>query len=337
MRHILLTSVFLFFLQFGFGQYFEVGTFFGAGNYKGDLNDGSALVPHEYNHAFGIMARYNSNKYFAVKFNLIKGQFSGDDATSRYEENRMRNLNFRTNLVEFSAQLEFNLLPYAIREKKNTAPYIFVGAGGMFFNPQTQMQGHWYDLQPLGTEGQGYSSLNGGERYTRYQGVVPMGFGLKFSINNKVNIGFEFGARKTFTDYLDDVSGAYPDIELLQAENPTAAQLSFRTTELMQKNMPNPAGEMRGDPETKDWYYFMGATISVNLTDKYGLDFDKKYDVFKTKPTEKVDDKKTIRKKIKARKKAERKAQKAEKKRRQKAWKKVKENNEPEKIQGLGY
>lgn len=338
MRQIILSFLFLFFAQISFGQYYELGVFMGASNYKGDLNDASALVPYEYNHAFGITGRYNASRYISMKVNLFKGQISGDDANSKLEATRMRNLNFRTNIVEVSYQLEINLLPFAMREGKNSAPYLFVGAGGMFFNPQTQMRGHWYDLQPLGTEGQGYASLNNGTRYTRYQAVVPMGFGFKFGLNDKVNLGFEFGARKTFTDYLDDVGGLYPDIELLQAENPIAAQLSFRSTEYMQQNLPNPAGEMRGDSETKDWYYFMGATLSVNMTDKYGLDFDKKYDVFKTQSVEpEISKKEAIRRKIKADKKARKKARKAAEKKKKKAWKEVKKNNEVDEIQGLGY
>ena len=307
-------------------QYYEVGAFLGSSNYKGDLNDGSALVPHEYNHAIGVSVRYNSTRYFSLKANLFKGQVSGDDANSNFVETQMRNLNFRTNLVEFSTQFEFNLLPYAIREQKTSAPYLFAGIGGMYFNPQAQMRGNWYDLQPLGTEGQGHESLGNETRYSKFQTVIPFGVGFKFSLSNKMNLGFEFGARKTFTDYLDDVSGYYPNIEALTAVNPTAAALSYRTPEHMQMNMPNPGGQKRGNPDNQDWYFFMGFTVSVNMTDKYGLDFDKKYDIFKAEnqPLSKAELKKIARKK--------------RQKRRKRAWKKRRKNEKAkEDIKGLGF
>ena len=43
----------------------------------------------------------------------------------------------------------------------------------------------------------------------------------------------------------------------------------------------NPVGMPRGNATNNDWYFIGGVTISFNLTDKYGLDFDEKYDVFK--------------------------------------------------------
>ena len=303
MGRSLLFFVFLFSFQSLAAQYFEVGAFLGASNYKGDLNDGSALVPHEYNHALGINVRYNHSRYFSIRANLMKGQVSGDDANSKFVEIQERNLNFRANILEFSGQLEFNLLPYAIREKKNSAPYLLVGAGGFYFNLQAQIRGDWYDLQPLGTEGQGHDQLSNETRYSKFQAVIPLGIGFKFSLSDKMNIGFEFGARRAFTDYLDDVSGYYPDIETLTSINPTAAALSFRSPELTRINMDNPIGQLRGNTETKDWYFFMGATISVNMTDKYGLDFDEKYDIFKAenRPPTKAELKEIAKKKRKKR------------------------------------
>ncbi len=318
---------FLFFALSGNAQYLDLGAFLGASNYKGDLNERTPLAPNEYNHAIGLTARYNASPRFALKFNLFKGQVSGDDADSGFEEINLRNLNFRSDIVELSSQLEFNLTKFAIREGKVSAPYIFAGIGGMYFNPQAQMRGNWYDLQPLGTEGQGYAELTDKPRYSKYQAVIPLGLGLKFSLNHKVNLGLEFGARKTFTDYLDDVGGYYPDISKLKSLNPTAAQLSYRSPEYMKSNLPNPSGTERGNPDNKDWYYFMGLTISVNMTDKYGLDFDEKYDVFKTPKTKKELTKRELKEQ----------AEKKRQKRRKRAWKSIKKNKERDEIKGLGF
>ena len=40
---------------------------------------------------------------------------------------------------------------------------------------------------------------------------VPFGVGLKYSLNERLNIGFEIVHRFTNTDYLDDVSTTYVD------------------------------------------------------------------------------------------------------------------------------
>lgn len=279
---ISITLVLLFVLiRTGTAQYLELGSFLGASNYGGELNTESPLLPEEYKPAFGLFARYNFSRGFAAKASLIKGQVSGNDANARSETLRMRNLSFRSDIVELSLQAEVNLLPYAIREKKTSAPYLFAGISGFYFNPQAQMRGNWYDLQPLGTEGQGSEQLSSNPKYSRYQVAFPMGIGVKLNLNNRVNFGLEFGVRKTFTDYLDDVSGAYPDIFSLMKDDPIAASLSFRSPEVAGHNMPNPIGETRGDPTNNDWFFFGGLTISVNMTDKYGLDFDERYAIFK--------------------------------------------------------
>jgi hypothetical protein len=63
--------------------------------------------------------------------------------------------------------------------------------------------------------------------------------------------------------------------------DPLSAALSYRSPEVTGSFGENPMGKARGDVSNNDWYMFGGLTVSVNLTDKYGLDFDKKYDVFK--------------------------------------------------------
>ena len=70
----------------------------------------------------------------------------------------------------------------------------------------------------------------------------------------------EYGIRKTFTDYLDDVgSDSYLDLEALTAENgPLAAQLSNRSLDGSRYGK-------RGTSSTNDWYAFFGASIAFRL------------------------------------------------------------------------
>ncbi len=277
MRHYILLLMVLMYLN-TYGQYYETGISFGAANYYGEFTEGEGLAPSEFNPVIGMFGRYNINRYVSAKVGLTKATVTGTDANSNDPNIRARNLNFRTNIVELAGQVEINLTPFAIREQMRSAPYLFVGVGGFHFNPQAQMRGNWYDLQPLGTEGQ---TLGENTKYSRYQMAIPFGIGFKMNLNNKVNFGFEFGARKTFTDYIDDVGGAYPDLEELRLENPIAAALSFRMPEVTGEYNDNPLGNTRGNAENQDWYFFASFSVSVNMTDKYGLDFDPKYDIFK--------------------------------------------------------
>ena len=245
-------------------QSLELGVFGGISNYFGDLQQ-SNFEMETIHPAVGVFSRYNVSNKFAVKLHLYKGMISGDDAN--YEELmpvRDRNLSFQSDLYEAGLQGEFTFVSFGEYEEKLAAPYIFTGVSLFYFNPQAEYEGHWVDLQPLGTEGQGMSN-DAPAKYHRVQLSIPMGIGFNVRVAPKMNVGFEFGFRKTFTDHLDDVSGAYPDIELLEMTNPMGAALSFRSPELVDYSMPNPQGELRGSPQTKDMYFFGGMTISLLL------------------------------------------------------------------------
>ncbi len=278
MKKLSFVLIFLSCLSYSsFSQYAEAGVFLGSSNYLGDISP-NGLAPSEYNIAFGMFGRYNVNRFFAVKASLFQGQISGNDANNTMTSGlRQRNLNFRTSIIELGVTGEYHLAPLEIRAGKISVPYLFAGIAGFYFNPQAEYRGNWYNLQPLGTEGQAMS-VEG--KYSRLSVAIPFGFGIKINVNSKLNVGVEFGARKTITDYLDDVSNRYPDIEYFQSVDPFAANLAYRTPEYYNAPMGNPQGELRGNPNDQDWYFFGGLTVSVNLCDKQGLEWDKKYKKF---------------------------------------------------------
>jgi hypothetical protein len=281
---LLLTTLFCYKAM---AQYKEVGAFVGAANYIGDLSE-QRLSNTEWHGTLGVFGRYNANKRFSVKASLLKGMISGTDATAHSTELRDRNLSFRSNLTELAVTGEMNISEYNIRAGKGSVPYVFLGLAATRFNPQAEMRGVWHDLQPLHTEG---------KKYTRNTLAVPFGLGMRFNISYKLNIGLEFGARFTSSDYLDDVSGYYPDVFEMRNKAPLAASLSYRTPEVTGSFGENPSGKPRGDIANNDWYVFGGILVSVNLTDKYGLDFDEKYDVFKT-PKAKPETDRSARRKL---------------------------------------
>ncbi|MCH8905099.1 MAG: hypothetical protein IIA45_14425, partial [Bacteroidetes bacterium] len=127
----------------------------------------------------------------------------------------------------------------------------------------------WYELQPLGTEGQGI--VAGKKTYSRTQLSIPAGISIIYKSNSRVRIGFEIGYRKTFTDYLDDVSTIYFDENILVEQKGTVAgAVSNRTREITtdpDQLVYFQAGSQRGDPTDKDSYIF--SVFSINYLLNY--------------------------------------------------------------------
>lgn len=245
----------------------ELGVFGGISFYRGDLNNFSNpfifVKP-----AGGLFLRRNFNPRFSFRGNALYGQVEASDAETQSVLQQQRNLSFRSSIIEGSMQFEFNYLSFMVGAEKSypATTYLFLGMGAFWFNPQANYNGDWVNLQPLGTEGQG-TSLSTKEKYNRVQPSLPMGIGLKVALGDKGCLGFEWGMRKTFTDYIDDVSGSYVDPVLLAAEKGTAAaDLSDRG------NYIDPAlpmiGRQRGNSKNKDWYSFLGITLSFKFKQK---------------------------------------------------------------------
>lgn len=246
----------------------EIGIFLGGSYYTGDLNP-SGHFNRFTRPAVGVLYRTNFNPRISAKAVFSYGQVEGDDAYSKRESHVNRNLSFRSNLMELAIEGEFNFLPYSTGNKKMsiTTPYVFAGVAVYHFDPQGYYQGRWYKLQPIGTEGQA-SAFSDQKAYSLTQFSIPFGVGVKINTAKRVGINFEWGLRKTFTDYIDDVSGKYADPYLLFAEKgPVAVALSDKS--LVQEGGSN-AGRQRGNSYTKDWYAFAGVIITVKLAGKEG-------------------------------------------------------------------
>jgi hypothetical protein len=96
--------------------------------------------------------------------------------------------------------------------------------------------------------------------------AIPFGGGVKYNINKNLVVGFEIAWRKTFTDYLDDVSTTYPDLDNLRdSRGDLAANLSDRSWEVEGTQLST-AGDERGDPAMKDFYIITGFTLAYRLT-----------------------------------------------------------------------
>ncbi|AUD00755.1 DUF6089 family protein [Spirosoma pollinicola] len=167
--------------------------------------------------------------HFAARAMFTWARIVGDDYTfskSNIEANLpqyARNLHFRNDLKEFAVTGIYNFIEDGRNSESRAkiTPYIFGGIALLAHSPEARTpvaEGtnaspyagqDWVKLQPLHTEGQGQPGFD--KPYSLVTLSIPVGFGVRYKLNESFNIGAEIGFRYTFTDYLDDVgSGTYP-------------------------------------------------------------------------------------------------------------------------------
>ncbi len=296
--------------------YNALGVSLNAFNYYGDLSPSPKRISTDISltrPAIGVSFTHRFGPRYQLVGSFMYGGIRGSDNDSADPEDTKngifrynRNLSFRNRIKELSivAQVDLfeNQSTYISRVK--WTPYIYAGLAVFHHNPQAQApefdaagnptgkKGEWVDLQPLGTEGQNSdldpSDVNYGLKpYKRIQFAIPFGFGARFRINEVMDLSGEFGFRYTFTDYLDDVSGNYVDLDVFGNDD-LARAMSYRTNEV--KGTPPPIGSggadsggytvwpgyghedkysLRGNSDNKDIYM----VTSVRLTYILGKTF----------------------------------------------------------------
>jgi len=164
---------------------------------------------------------------------------------------------------------DINLLTISRYGKHPNKLFAFTGVGVFAFNPQAEYKGEWYDLQPLGTEGQGL--IPGKNLYNKISMNIPFGIGYNIGLGENGQIGFILTMRKTFTDYIDDVSGNYYDNKKLTEERGELAGILADRNLQRDSGRLAKAGSGRGDPRNNDNFAFIQISFSQGLTFKNGL------------------------------------------------------------------
>lgn len=237
-----------------FGQRVELGLTLGAANYVGDV--APSMVVAETKPAFGFFGRYTISSSFAFKGSMLFSKLSGSD--KNFDFNQPRNISFKTSISEFSGVLEFNYFKYGrgVLDKKFTS-YLFLGMGVLNFNPQAEYNGNWVDLRPLQTEGVNYKSSTL---------IIPFGMGVKWRLNKHFALESDFGFRRTYTDYIDDVSTVYVDPGTqLQTKGVLGAALADPSAELNEGVPQFAANHRRGNADFKDWYVIANISLSYRI------------------------------------------------------------------------
>lgn len=239
----------------------EVGVFLGGSFYLGDLNPNGFFKFTQ--PAIGAMYRYNINNRFSARLTALFGEVEAFDNQSGNSYQQARNLNFRSPIDEISGQFDFNFFEYEIGNPKyNFSPYIFGGFGFFRMNPQGEINGQWVDLQPLHTEGQG-TRFNPDAPYHLIQPCIPFGIGIKVTVFKALCLSIEWGLRKTFTGYIDDVNGTYPNPGQLAAQQGPNAALALAMSNKSQVPAESLIGSERGNGKN-DWYSFAGLIIAFH-------------------------------------------------------------------------
>jgi hypothetical protein len=258
----------------------------GASGFLGDLG-GRNKVGKDYSPAdlelaatrpaISIAYRYKINKNINVHSSLNYLRLSGDDRLTKDIYRNNRNLNFKSNIFELSSRIEFgisSIKSLGIFGLKNKLPRAnisrsyeligFIGFGVFYFNPKGKnpITGKYVALHPLHTEGQG---LPGGpKQYKRVSISLPIGVAFHAILNRLWSVGVEFSYRKTFTDYIDDVSTTYYNNALIEESyGLTAATLADPSKgDIPGASSPNGdgTGAQRGDKE-KDSFMSLQVTV----------------------------------------------------------------------------
>ncbi len=264
-----------------------------AMNYSGDIPTGVMLTGPGIS---AFIARKLGPKTH-LQLSAAWGRIQGDDGiTEPSTGTYARNFHFRNDIKELALNAQWDLANSYGKyfRRKGFTPYLYGGIAVFHHNPQAKIPeslgDSWVSLQPLGTEGQGRPGY--AQPYSKMQFAIPLGIGLKFKLDERWDMGVETGIRFTFFDYLDDVSGQYPDMSDLGS--PLTVALSNRSLEVsnartseardfeaitarfgapesylgfdgqVYSNVPSfrRGGSTRGNPRSSDMYFISGIRMS---------------------------------------------------------------------------
>jgi len=246
----------------------EIGFAVGTGYYLGELN--RTHFGGELKLGGGLFYRQNIDRRWSFNFGVHYFELGAYDSKSKDPWKVNRNLHFKNPILETSAIAELNFFPYQVGSKQDFfTPFLFLGIAHYSMKPMAEYNGAWYELQPLGTEGQGTSSAT--KAPYKVGGLsLPYGFGIKMNITGGLAFNITYGMRSASSDYIDDVSTAYADPLVLRLESGVLTQeLSDRSLEGIGLNDSNAFVE-RGDPTNNDFYAFTTFALTLRIDKKPG-------------------------------------------------------------------
>jgi hypothetical protein len=245
----------------------EFGIGIGAAHYFGDLNTRAKLNRPKL--AAGLFFRKNFGNYIALRLAGNFAQLGYSDVYNTHNESlRRRNLSFNTNVWELALQGDFNFYRFMPGDPDfSFTPYVTLGVSAFSFDPYAYLKDEKYNLRQLGTEGQGSSLHPDRKPYGTMALAIPLGVGLKYALNDRINLGFEVLYRFTGTDYLDDVSKTYADPAAFPPNPDGTPSVAYLLQDRSYETGTRIGGKdvQRGNSQNKDQFVTAMFTLSLNL------------------------------------------------------------------------
>lgn len=196
----------------------EVGVFAGGANYIGDVGPTTYIAPKDI--ALGLLYRWNRSPRHSYRASFTYGKISSEDADSDASGRQQRGYKFENSIKELSLGLEFSFFDFNLHESDlKVTPYVYSGISYFWYDELYVQNGVTYTEDSKGAL------------------AIPMTVGIKTNVIPGFVLGFEAGARYTFTDNID-------------GSNPENAVLAF------------------GNLESNDWYVFTGFTLTYTFGNK---------------------------------------------------------------------
>lgn len=249
-------------------KYGEIGCSFEPSAYFGDLTANNRIGSLRF--GCGTSFSFKLNSYLSLGTSIGHRSIAGADSLNRTELIN-RNLSFKTSLTNLDVYFKVDILQLDFRSRygnyssKPLEINFLFGMSFFHFNPKGYdlITNSWVNLRPLGTEGQTLSEKG---IYSSFGIGLLSGVNMKFDVANNLSIGLGLNVVKTFTDYLDDVSGSYANYNDLNISNPASARMADKH---LSDNgaiwTPYQEGVQRGNSKNDDWFYYLNIGVYRKL------------------------------------------------------------------------
>ncbi len=203
---------------FANAQTYEIGGMIGGANYIGDVGNTTFINPSSL--AVGGLVRWNRSPRHSFRASLLLAKIEADDGKSSENRRSQRGYKFKNTIKEFSVGMEYTFWEFDVHSNRSiSTPYLYTGLTAFTYHALYKKNN-----DRIASYGEAISF------------AIPMVVGYKATLTPNVMVGFEIGARYTFTDNLD---GSNP-----KKENTDNESLKF------------------GNTNNDDWYVFSGITVT---------------------------------------------------------------------------
>ena len=185
---------------------YELGLSAGVFVYQGDLTPEKLGAYKTMKPQLALHIYRKISPSFSMRLNINRGSLYGNDA--KYANpgwRQQRNFIFTSSVTELSVQGVWNILE---NKSPRFSPYVFAGGGLSFLNIKRSAAN--FNTAYFGENSAVASGLaeDLAHPLPRVIPVVPVGAGVRYSLNERFSLTAETSYRLSFTDYLDGFSKA---------------------------------------------------------------------------------------------------------------------------------